>query len=505
MFRSSKTKNDESNVKSKKATNSSETHIDPYEFHNEMGLDSDDNRQTSSRASRSRTRRTRDSNNETPDVAITSSTSSLNSKSSKTSTTASGNEGSTRTSALKDMTNKPSGKRHRPINQLSSPPSSPETRSKAAANNKEAAKSSKANHVPSEKENSKATPKLSKKASAKQNPTQKRKKLAPPTPQSESESERNVAPEVLASEECPNGLRRSKRAKIGLGCHPKYAWEEMSGFDGNKVRVLSKIGSVSKDDLFIESSRKFIKSLEKLQNERSAKKRKESKKISQKEKVVEQIEEEVEEEEVEVEEEAPRKLTKEEKKEQKKKLKYEAKVRARKEEKRRLRELEKEKGIRQEDGYTFGNGHDNIMNVDQQQHYDDDDYGVSGKEQDHASLATFSNCAQSQINSSQDTIVLRDEKTNTNQNQRLYSFARNRQYQDIMEGVSVCIISKEQGIYRLDPHCYNSTSVHDQPINYHVEEGVILCSINGIVSRHSPGDIIKVPKGKIYFYFLRSS
>jgi len=371
-------------------------------------------------------------------------------------------------------------------------------------------KTNKKQRTPSpEKENSKAnqpnTVSAPKKTSTKQK-TQKRK-IITPAPDADTDEQTPaaaIAVEATNDEECPNGLRRSKRAKIGHGCHAKYNWDEIVDYGGNKVRVLSKVGTLDQRNLFAESARKYLLSLEakKAEREKARKKsssksprkrvsKKSSKKAQEEEEEEPVVAEEEQEEEVEKEvEEAPKKLSKEERKQ----LKYEAKVRMRKEEKRRLRKLEKERKIEEEEGYTEGgDGQDYIMNVDQQQQQQDE--SISGSTS-QASLEQFTQFGESQINGTQETILVQNPKTNTNKNHRMYLFANaERKYEELMPGVGVVILSKEQGIYRLDPLCYNSTSLHDVPISYVVQNGSILCSINGILSRHTAGDIINIPKG----------
>jgi hypothetical protein len=375
-------------------------------------------------------------------------------------------------------------------------------------------KPNKKQHMASpEKENSKAnqpnTVSAPKKTSAKQK-TQKRK-IITPAPDADTD-EQNVetiaatakAVEAPNDEECPNGLRRSKRAKIGHGCHAKYNWDEIVDYGGNKVRVLSTVGTLDQRNLFAESARKYLQSLEakKTEREKARKKsssksprkrvsKKSSKKVQEEEEEEPVAEEEAEEAEKEIEE-APKKLSKEERKQ----LKYEAKVRMRKEEKRRLRKLEKEKDIREEKGYTEGgDGQDYVMNWDQQQQQQQHDESLS-QSTSQASLEQFTQYSESQINGTQETILVHNQKTNTNKNQRMYLFANaDRKYEELMPGVGVVIISKERGIYRLDPLCYNSTSLHDVAISYFVQNGSIMCSINGIISRHATGDIIDIPKG----------
>ena len=120
-----------------------------------------------------------------------------------------------------------------------------------------------------------------------------------------------------------DGLRRSKRVKVGNGYNPIYEWQEIRDYNGNIVRVLGKVGARPKRELFVFPLKKGAdshKALEQLKAERQ--------------KNAEKLEKEAEPLKIKDKEESPikKKYTNE-----KKQLKYEAKVRNKKEEKRRLK------------------------------------------------------------------------------------------------------------------------------------------------------------------------
>ena len=106
----------------------------------------------------------------------------------------------------------------------------------------------------------------------------------------------------------------------------------------------------------------------------------------------------------------------------------------------------------------------------------------------------------------QESFYLQDKATNELQLFNLYSYSKlldKKVFKTNSPGVHVSCMSTRDAIMRIDPGAFTNTKKHEKEMIYVVRKGEgCLFSINGLITRHEPSDIIKIPAGKYFLLYI---
>ena len=268
-------------------------------------------------------------------------------------------------------------------------------------------------------------------------------------------------------EEDHPGLRRSKRAKIDKNSKAVYHYSPIKDYTGNTIYIQKIIGTTVKTDQWT----KYIKDFS------------EQKKINEKKR-------------------KHNALLKEHG--------YENEVQKNN---KKTKRIANRKQLNEDDSMNDENNRNSQENNYHHEHYNNDNDNILRKEiilntQDNpnASQTLLLDSDMSNINMSQESVVIQDPGTTILDSSKittehLYCYEKlneRKQYDECKTGVSIAASSNNSGVLRIDPTYSTKTNAHAMRVVYFVQRGECLVSINNIISKHSAGDVIKVPANISY-------
>jgi hypothetical protein len=289
-------------------------------------------------------------------------------------------------------------------------------------------------------------------------------------------------------QQAENGLRRSKRARFGsIDVVNHYDWDEVDGVCG-AVRVLQKIGSRPKRDMFIKDLPKSnpLASLAKLKTERDKAAKAAAAAAMPPPPPPPPI----------IDSPPAVMLTKD----QRQQARLDEKIRLKKIEKRRARRsLEaKQAAAAAKENMAASSAGDQHMNESGSEEEEEEEG------QQPSEIGQFSTCGDSMINSTQETVLIKDPNSDKEFKRNTYIFTKNlanskREFKALPgEGTFIHIINNKRGILKIAPGRYSATQVHVIAISYVVQLGECLISIEDLISRQKIGDIVSIPKDHKY-------
>lgn len=278
--------------------------------------------------------------------------------------------------------------------------------------------------------------------------------------------------EPKMSDECENesesalALRRSKRAKIDKNSQPIYGYEEISDYKGNKCIVRKVIGTKDKIDI------KINKELMRINHFLSDNTKSREKKKKRANKIVDKTQTKISD--------AFKKLEKTQNKQTNDKTDNDLS----------FQEQNRSNLIIELDLPNNQESNQNEQEVNSQY--------LSANIDDESSLSIP--MTADNVNNSMEFIFSKSDGGSKPIN--LYFFHKNiekKNFQPYSKGVQICPISDLTGILRINGSSSTKTNCHDFTVNYFVQNGTFLFSLNGIFSMHHEKDVIYIPKSKVLF------
>ena len=276
------------------------------------------------------------------------------------------------------------------------------------------------------------------------------------------------------NDECENepalALRRSKRAKIDKNSQPIYGYEEISDYKGNKCIVRKVIGTKDKIDIKINKELMRINHYltDNANTKEKKKKRNEAKNVDKTQTKISD---------------AFKKL---EKTQNEKPPKSNKKENNDKTEEQNRSNLIIELDL----------ANDQVQNENLNQNEN-----VNNANIDESSLSL--SMTTDNVNNSMEFIFSKSD--GCTKPIHLYFFHKNiekKNFQPYSRGVQICPISDLTGILRINGSCSSKTNYHDFAVNYFVQNGTFLFSLNGLLSIHHEKDVIYIPKSNFIFLLL---
>ena len=248
-------------------------------------------------------------------------------------------------------------------------------------------------------------------------------------------------PNVEESEE--NGPRRSKRTKIDQFSAPIYQFEEMTDYDGKKIIVQQMVGVTKKN-----YANKYCQLMSCLIREQENQKKKKKSNLKNK-----------------------------------------------KEKKRKRSEAEDVEG--------YSENEEGSVAIETQSVHETLHIGRGTQDQ----TIDLSGWEKGAVNESQETIIFEQEgdgETEDNPRKKVFCFRDrlvSKRFERCYPGVSLHVMTSSDGILCIDPLGETKTQNHSNQVNYYLQKGgPAVLSLNDNVSRHKQGDLIKIPKGKSFFF-----
>ncbi|RNA19431.1 hypothetical protein BpHYR1_032685 [Brachionus plicatilis] len=262
-------------------------------------------------------------------------------------------------------------------------------------------------------------------------------------------------------------LRRSKRAKIDKNSQPIYGYEEISDYQGNKCIVRKVVGTKDKIDLKLNMELIRINHLSQTRktSESKKKKRQENKNVHKKQAEISTA----------------------------------------------LKNQQDMDNNKQIDDHLIDDPIEQLNRIETQsepqfdqvneQHQDAAVVDQDCLEDDNlaASNETLSISLNSNVNNSMEFIYSKND--GSTRPIHLYFFHKNiekKNFQPYSKGVQISPISDLTGILRINGTCSTKTNLHDFAVNYFVQNGSFLFSLNGHLSAHYEKDVIFIPKNTPY-------
>ncbi len=107
---------------------------------------------------------------------------------------------------------------------------------------------------------------------------------------------------------------------------------------------------------------------------------------------------------------------------------------------------------------------------------------------------------QGRINQTSESIIIEEdgEESDTEQTKKnVFSFSNqleSKKFEECYPGVSIIVVSTTDGLLCIEPQCSTKTQSHSIQANYVMQKGgKVAFSLNGNVSKHRVGDVIKIP------------
>jgi mannose-6-phosphate isomerase-like protein (cupin superfamily) len=266
------------------------------------------------------------------------------------------------------------------------------------------------------------------------------------------------------NEEEQIGLRRSKRAKIDKNSKAIYHYSPITDFSGNTIYIQKVIGTTGKNDEWTKYISHFNE-----QMKTNEKKRKHNALL--------------------------------------KEHGYENEI----------RKDNKKKRIANRNKLNEDDSNDNINDNNHQEYYNNNENNINEnltrkeiilntQDNPNISQTLLLESDMSNINTSQESVLIQDPGVSILDNSKvatehLYCYQKmneRKNYEECKTGVSIAASSNNSGVLRLDPSYSTKTNSHAMRVVYFVQSGECLVSINNIISKHSVGDVIKVPANISY-------